>query len=224
MHVVYRGWIRNSEEDIKLTELEIARKEEELQDEEENVDMHRQGAKQLREQEKKLREDAREKWRDAELFCGLADAKCAQGLPMRSMGNFAAARPILEKARELQLEGQEWEREAEKMLEAADFYERKFDLLLGRAIAFAQECHQLSAQVAELKEKLGWQKLALEREQKSAEEKKKECLKLGEEGEKIGKKASELENQVQFLRQQASEAEDKAYKAEDELLYSPPTI
>ena len=181
--------------------------------------MHRQAAKRFRDFEKKRREEARDKWRDAELFCGLADAKCAQGLPMRAMGNFAAARKILEQARDLQLEGQEWQRDAEKLLEAADDAERKFDLLSGRAIALAQEWHQLSAQLAELKEKLGWQQLALEREQEKAEEKKKECLKLGEEGEQIGKQASELENRVQFLRQQASEAENEA---ELELLYSPP--
>ena len=220
MHDVYKGWIANTEQDIKVTESEITEKEVEVQDGEENVDMHRQCAKRFRDFEKKKREEARDKWRDGELFCGLADAKCAQGLPMRAMGNFAAARPILEQARDLQLEGQEFERDAEKLLEAADDAERKFDLLSGRAIALAQEWHQLSAQLAELKEKLGWQQLALEREQENAEEKKKECLKLGEEREQIGKQASELENRVQFLRQQASEAENEAAL---ELLYSPPT-
>ena len=209
-HDVYRGWIRNSERDIKLTESEITEKEAEVQDEEENVEIHRQAAKRFRDQEKKRREEARNKWREAELLCSQADAQCVRGLPERAMGNFAVARPILERARDLQLQGQQAERDAEELLSAADDAERKFDLLLGRAIAFAQEWHHLSAQLEELKEKLGWQQLALEREQRNAEEKKKECLRLGEEGEAVGKQASELENQVQVLRQQASEAENKA--------------
>ena len=210
MHDVYEGWITNTEQDIKVTESEITEKEVEVQDGEENVDMHRQAAKRFRDFEKKRREEARDKWRDAELLCSLADAQCVRGLPERAMGNFAVARPILERARDLQLEGQEAERVAEKLLSAADDAERKFDLIWGRAIAFTQEWHHLSAQLAELKEKLGWQQLALEQEQRNAEEKKKECLKLGEEGEQVGKQASELENQVQVLRQQASEAENKA--------------
>ena len=209
-HDVHRGWITSIERDIKLTESEITEKETEVREEEEYVEIHRQAAKRFRDQEKEKREEARNKMREAELLCSQADAQCVRGLPERAMGNFAVARPILERARDLQLEGQQAERDAEELLKTADEAERKFDLILGRAICIAQGRHHLVEQLEELKEKLGWQQLALEREQGKAEEMKNECLILREEVGAIGKKASEFENQVQLLRQQASEAENKA--------------
>ena len=207
---VQKEWIANLERDLKLTESEMTEKNPEFREEKSYVEIHRQAAKQFRGREKEKREEARNKIREAELLCSQADAQCVRGLPERAMGNFAVAKPILERARDLQLQGQQAERDAEELLRSADEAERKFDLILGRAICFAQERHRFVEQLEQLKQKLERQQRALEQEQREAEEKKKECLRIREEGEAIGKQASELEDQVQVLEQQASEAEDEA--------------
>ena len=184
-HNVQREWITDIERDLKLTESEMTEKNPEFREEKRYVEIHRQAAKRFRGQEKEKREKARDKIREAELLCSQADAQCVRGLPERAMGNFAVAKPILERALDLQLQGLQAKRDAEELLRSADEAERKFDRSVGRAFCLAHVF---------------------------AEDKKKECLRLREEGEAIGKQASQLKDQVQVLEQQASDAENEAIR------------
>ena len=171
--------------DLKLTESEMTERNPEFREEKSYVEDHRQAAKQFRGREKEKREEARNKIREAELFCSQADAQCVRGLPERAMGNFAVAKPILERALDLQLQGLQAKRDAEEIIRSADEEERKFENFLGKAFCLAHVF---------------------------AEDKEKECRRLRGEVEAVIKQANELKNQAQVLEQQAAEAESEAIR------------
>ena len=207
---IRQDMIPSIESDIQQTQQQLIEKDIEVEEEEQNIEIHRQAAKRWRDKEREKREEARKKIKEGELLCSQADAECVRGLPQRAMGNFAVATPILERARDLQLQGQQAERGAEEFLRIADECERKFDLILDRAVWLAQERQRLLAHLRQLKQQSERQKRDLKQNQREAEGKRNECLRLRDEEYRIGMEASELEDQAEQTEKQASEAETKA--------------
>lgn len=195
--------IPNIEDDIRLTEILIADKDEEIREADEEIDIHKNAAVRHWQQEQEKRLDAADKYKESDRLKSQADTQVVIGLPQRSMGFLAESRPRFERAAELQIRGQQLQREADELIRSARESESHYNQVLCRGIYLASERGSFRRELSTLHSQLEGYKTELRKAKDDAQQKRNYCLRIREEELKLSDESLDLEEKANSVTAQA---------------------